>query len=121
MPVSTPRPTGSRASCARTASAAAPWSRSRAGRAADIAVAWLAVLKAGAAYLPIDPDLPAERIAFMLDDAGVAHAIADDAVGDAAGALRRARDLPRARRRTHRGARVPTRRRTTRCRTIRPT
>ena len=45
---------------------------------ADIAVAWLAVLKAGAAYLPIDLELPAGRIAFMLKDAGVAHAIADD-------------------------------------------
>jgi amino acid adenylation domain-containing protein len=47
---------------------------------ADIAIAWLAVVKAGAAYLPIDPDLPAERIAFMLADAQVAHAIADAAV-----------------------------------------
>ena len=44
----------------------------------DIAVAWLAVLKAGAAYLPIDPDAPPERVAFMLADAKVAHVIADD-------------------------------------------
>jgi amino acid adenylation domain-containing protein len=44
----------------------------------DIAVAWLAVLKVGAAYLPIDPDLPRERVAFMIADARVAHAIADD-------------------------------------------
>ena len=32
-------------------------------------VAILATLKAGAAYLPLDPDYPAERLAFMLDDA----------------------------------------------------
>jgi amino acid adenylation domain-containing protein len=47
-------------------------------RTADIAVAWLAVLKAGAAYLPIDPSTPPERIGFMLADAGATHAIVDD-------------------------------------------
>ncbi|MBK7792851.1 MAG: AMP-binding protein [Betaproteobacteria bacterium] len=49
----------------------------------DVAIAWLAVLQAGAAYLPIDADLPARRIAFMLADAGVAHAIADEALAPA--------------------------------------
>ncbi|WP_153349226.1 non-ribosomal peptide synthetase, partial [Nocardia aurantia] len=38
-------------------------------RSADLIVALLAVLKAGGGYLPIDPDYPAERIAFMLADA----------------------------------------------------
>ncbi|MDI6103008.1 amino acid adenylation domain-containing protein, partial [Actinoplanes sp. NEAU-A12] len=40
-------------------------------RSADLAVTLLAVHKAGGAYLPIDPDLPAERIGYMLADAGV--------------------------------------------------
>ncbi|WP_206686054.1 non-ribosomal peptide synthetase [Kribbella qitaiheensis] len=38
-------------------------------RGADIVVAILAVLTSGAAYLPVDPDLPADRVAFLLDDA----------------------------------------------------
>lgn len=38
-------------------------------RGPDLAVAILAVLKAGAAYLPLDPDYPAARIGFMLRDA----------------------------------------------------
>ncbi|WP_196469142.1 non-ribosomal peptide synthetase/MFS transporter [Planomonospora sp. ID91781] len=39
-------------------------------QSADLAVAVLGVLKAGAAYLPLDPDHPAERLAFVLSDAG---------------------------------------------------
>ncbi|QAT47165.1 nonribosomal peptide synthetase DhbF [Bacillus subtilis] len=37
-------------------------------RSLEMAVSLLAVLKAGAAYLPLDPDYPADRIAFMLKD-----------------------------------------------------
>ncbi|MFD3496882.1 amino acid adenylation domain-containing protein [Streptomyces sp. NPDC058678] len=38
-------------------------------RSVDLAVAVLAVLKAGAAYLPLDPEHPAERTAQLLSDA----------------------------------------------------
>ncbi|MFC7831094.1 AMP-binding protein, partial [Streptomyces sp. NPDC057375] len=38
-------------------------------RSVDLVVAVLAVLKAGGAYLPLDTEYPAERIAFMLRDA----------------------------------------------------
>ncbi|MBG6090375.1 non-ribosomal peptide synthetase [Actinomadura viridis] len=44
-------------------------------RGADLAVAELGVLKSGAAYLPLDPDHPAERLAFLCRDAGVAHVV----------------------------------------------
>ncbi|GAB3505193.1 non-ribosomal peptide synthetase [Amycolatopsis cihanbeyliensis] len=39
------------------------------GRSVESVVASVAVLQAGAAFLPVDPDYPAERIAFMLSDA----------------------------------------------------
>ncbi|MFD9036675.1 amino acid adenylation domain-containing protein, partial [Streptomyces sp. NPDC059567] len=38
-------------------------------RGADLIVALLAVLKSGGAYLPMDPDYPADRIAYMVEDA----------------------------------------------------
>jgi amino acid adenylation domain-containing protein len=37
-------------------------------RSLDMMVAMLAVLKAGGAYLPLDPAFPADRVAFMLND-----------------------------------------------------
>ena len=39
-------------------------------RSAEAIVAILAVLKTGAAYVPIDPAHPDERIGFVLADAG---------------------------------------------------
>nr|APZ78729.1 nonribosomal peptide synthetase [Myxococcus sp.] len=38
-------------------------------RSADMVVALLGVLKAGAAYLPLDPTYPAERLAYIVGDA----------------------------------------------------
>ena len=40
-------------------------------RSIDLVVALLGIAKAGGAYLPLDPSYPAERITFMLRDAGV--------------------------------------------------
>jgi amino acid adenylation domain-containing protein len=46
-------------------------------RSPEMLVALLAVLKAGAAYLPLDPAYPAERLAFMLADAGARWVLVD--------------------------------------------
>lgn len=44
-------------------------------RGPELIVALLAVLTAGAAYVPLEPELPAERLAFLLDDARPAAVI----------------------------------------------
>ena len=51
-------------------------------RSAEAIVAILAVLKTGAAYLPIDPALPAARIEFMLADAAPIAAITTAGLAD---------------------------------------
>lgn len=59
-------------------------------RSLDLVAGLLAVSLAGAAYLPMDPDYPADRLAYMLDDARPAALITDTAT---AGTLP-AHDLP---------------------------
>ncbi len=50
-------------------------------RSLDLAVALLAVLKAGGACVPLDPSYPPERIAFMIGDAGPAAVVTSDELG----------------------------------------
>ena len=57
-------------------------------RSAEAIVAMLAVLKTGAAYLPIDPAQPAARIEFMLADAAPIAAVTTAGLADAAGRVR---------------------------------
>ncbi|WP_219909638.1 non-ribosomal peptide synthetase, partial [Chromobacterium haemolyticum] len=61
------------------------------GRGMDSVVAILAVLKAGAFYVPLDLDHPSERLAWMLDDIGAGALIcgeeARDRFGDFGGVL----------------------------------
>lgn len=58
-------------------------------RGPDLIAAMLGILRAGAVYLPVDPDYPAERTAYVIGDAGAALALVDrrgrDALGDIPG------------------------------------
>ncbi|WP_349368673.1 amino acid adenylation domain-containing protein [Salinarimonas sp.] len=51
-------------------------------RSADVVVAMLATLEAGASYLPLDPDYPRERLRLMLEDARAKLVVADEDASD---------------------------------------
>ena len=50
-------------------------------RSCELVVALLGVLKAGGAYLPLDPDYPADRLALMLHDAAPSAVVAQRRLG----------------------------------------
>src|SRR5207249_8182285 len=54
-------------------------------RSLEMLVGLIGILKAGAAYLPLDPSYPAERLAFMLEDSGAELVITSAALGDRLG------------------------------------
>jgi amino acid adenylation domain-containing protein len=56
-------------------------------RSAGTVAAVLGILCAGASYVPLDPDYPAARLAFMLGDAGVAALVVRDGVPGALSAF----------------------------------
>ncbi len=51
-------------------------------RSIDLVVGALAVQKAGGAYLPLDPNFPADRLAYMLEDSGAGVVLASRAVAE---------------------------------------
>lgn len=51
-------------------------------RSLEMVVGILAILKTGAAYLPLDPNYPSARLAFMLEDAGAMALISQQGLAD---------------------------------------
>ena len=57
-------------------------------RSIDMVAALVGVLKAGAAYVPLDPRYPEERLRFIVEDAGVAVLLTQHGVAQPFGAVR---------------------------------
>jgi amino acid adenylation domain-containing protein len=62
------------------------------GRSADLVPALLGILQAGGAYVPLDPSYPADRLAFMAADAGLAAVVCGEGAEGLRGRL--AADVP---------------------------
>ena len=52
-------------------------------RSLEMVIGMIGILKAGSAYLPIDPSLPAERIRFIVEDAGVGVVVTQEELAEA--------------------------------------
>ncbi|MGW0937730.1 amino acid adenylation domain-containing protein [Streptomyces sp. NPDC002666] len=76
-----------------SAAGARPGARIAVGlpRTTELVVAMLAVMRSGAAYLPLDPSYPADRLAFMIEDSAPAALIA---TAESAHIMDPARSLP---------------------------
>jgi amino acid adenylation domain-containing protein len=46
-------------------------------RSLDLIVTLLGVVKAGAAFVPLDPEYPTERLAYVVDDAGISNVVTE--------------------------------------------
>jgi natural product biosynthesis luciferase-like monooxygenase protein len=63
-------------------------------RTPELVVAMFAIMKAGAAYLPLDPEYPRDRIAFMIEDSAARVVLTDVDVHADAGTDTEPCDLP---------------------------
>jgi amino acid adenylation domain-containing protein len=79
------------------------------GRRPELLVAMLGIFGAGAAYVPLDPRYPAERLQFMLRDSGAHFVIthSDDPVPQFAGVVAVCVDIPNGERRGQPPSRKP--------------
>ena len=54
-------------------------------RCAEVTISMLGILKAGAAYIPLDPEIPADRVNFIMEDADAKLLITSDEILDRIG------------------------------------
>ncbi|MEO8150318.1 MAG: amino acid adenylation domain-containing protein [Bacteroidia bacterium] len=51
-------------------------------RSPEMVIAMLGIVKAGGAYLPVDPEFPAERIAYMLENSNVRYIVTEKSISN---------------------------------------